>query len=143
MKVPVYLESTLELLAIVEVSPHEEQTLQGQRFINLVEYGPLRSIPQRPDRTHAVTFNASYVTFKRVNLHNGFASTFALEVQKREHVSVWPRRVWPRQRKKHYKMTKAQRKDRQQHYAKNPQDTPPELRRDRKFQDIVHKAPRP
>lgn len=143
MKAPVYLESTLELLAVVEVSPHEEQTLREQRFINMCEYRPLRSMSQYPDQVDTITSDFSYITFKRVGLHNSFAATFALVVQKREHVNAWPRRVWPRQKKKdRYKPSRAERKDRRQYMEQHPQAMTRDQAHDPLYRKLVHKTQR-
>jgi hypothetical protein len=146
MKVPIYLESTLELLAVVEVEGYYLDALRNQRFIEFAYTGPMSTAPYPGPgpMPPSATFTAHYARFMLVTYRNAFAETFAMTTTKREHVAAWPRRVWPRQKKKNrYKSTKAERKDKRQFLATNPHAMTLDQVRDPLYRKLVHKTPRP
>lgn len=145
MKVPVYLESTLELLAVVEVNGAYLDALRNQRFVEIAYTGPMSTAPypgNRPMRD-VTTFTAHYARFTRVSYCNSFAETYAMLVSEREHVALWPlHRVWPRQRAKdRYKPTKAERKDKRQFMATHLHELTPDQVRDPLYRKLLQKTP--
>lgn len=142
MKVPIYLETTLELLAVVEVQGGYLDALRNQRFIEFACTDPMPLAPHLG--TDAMSFVAHYARFTRVTYRNAFAETFAMVVTDREHVAYWPRRVWPRQRDKRrgYKPTKAERKDKRQFMAAHPSAMTHDQVCDPLYRKLVHNTPR-
>lgn len=111
MKVAVYLDSTLELLGVVECDRECYDALRRQRVLSRAKYAPLRS---RAVMDMATVFKDTVerIDFEAVTLQrsNG-AVAIALLVKKREHLSAWEgHQVWPRKRDKRYKRTKSERK---------------------------------
>lgn len=144
MKVPVYLETTLELLAVVEVEGGYLDTLRNQRFIEFAYTSPTMTV-QYPGTNPLMdsSFVAHYARFTRVSYRNSFAETYAMIVSEREHVALWPRRIWPRQRKgRGHKPTRSDRKDRRRYMANNLHAMTPDQIQDPLYRKLVHKTPR-
>lgn len=146
MKVPVYLESTLELLAVVEVEGSYLDALRNQRFIEFAYTNPTPTrIAQYPGTNPlmSTSFDAHYARFTRVSYRNSFAETYAMIVSEREHVALWPRRIWPRQRKgRGHKPTRSDRKDKRRYMANNLHAMTSDQMQDPLYRKLVHKTPR-
>lgn len=111
MKVAVYLDSTLELLGVVECDQECYELLRQVRVLSRAKFAPMcllsyqDMITARNDTVERIDFTA--VTLSRSN----GATAIALIVKKREHLAAWEgHQVWPRKRDKRYKRTKSERK---------------------------------
>lgn len=116
MKVAVYLDSTLELLGVVECDRECYEMFKRRRVLSTVKFQPTPAISYQ-DMTVASNDTAERIDFEAVTLQrlNG-AVAVALLVKKREHLAAWEgRQVWPRKRDKRDKLSKSERKWRREH----------------------------
>lgn len=111
MKVAVYLDSTLELLGVVECDQECYELLRQRRHYCTAKY-TMPKIDFMAAMSEIPTNTYERIDFEAVTLQrsNG-AVAIALLVKKREHLAAWDgRQVWPRKRDKRHKRTKSERK---------------------------------
>lgn len=114
MKVPVYLEPSLELIGVVDIDPSQQYALEQQRFLQVVKWPGMPMSPHDPLGPIAdLSYQTETVMFRYFPLKNASgARTICLTVAKREWLSAWEKQLWPRKRKKGFRLTKAQRRAR-------------------------------
>lgn len=117
MKVPVFLEATMELLAVVQVS---DANLQ-----NIATHGGYLSFHKWEAAT-TLLMNSSFdpdqqmverIDLQAVSIGRGSVRSFYLLAKRPDHVQVLQqqgRQLWPRARKDKFKRTKAERKQRRE-----------------------------
>lgn len=115
MKVPVYHEPTLELIGVVDIDSVQQELLEQQRCLRTARWPEIRSPLGLSGLVVESDLWVERIEFRYFPLKNAHgARTIALTVAKKEWLSGWDRQLWPRKRKKNFRLTKAERKARRE-----------------------------
>lgn len=111
MKVAMYLSDTMELLGVVEVERDIAEQLKHGGYWKCANYEPMLA-----PTSGRVAFDALYnvIEYKAEAIYGSKGQTIILKCEKREHLELWPKQLWPRRRKKGWKLPKADRRQRAQ-----------------------------
>ena len=137
MHVPVYLRSTMELIAVVRVDNYDIEMIRENGWrMRMAKSPPMPMAALSPGDA----ISDIYVEYITIDAMRFTAKDFVFVVNKKTDIEVFRDRVWPREKRKHRgKLRKSERRERREYIANDPRSATYFDQSNRNLIESVHK----